>query len=341
MPHSVAESKAFYDIVERIRILGKDYRSYLDVDVARLDQSEDQVDYEDHRRKGQANYNLLTNDQKLVVNDVLSAIDQQLEQCFFIDGPGGTQPPHGYSKEKTDLKCTGIAANLLPDGRTASSAFRFFLVEDLSRTSSIKRQSEEARFLSKIDVIIWDEAPMAPKQALEAVNALLQDIMQNSKPFGGKIMLLGGDFRQMLPVIEKGSRYDVVQACLKTSSVWPLFKVYKLTTNMRLQANDHEYREWLMKIGNGEAISDENGDIQVPPHLICSGNIADAIFGDAFSGRNMDLSELAILTPRNVDALRINDYVLDRLSEEKSTFLSEDEAIVENPSDALNFPTVS
>ncbi|VDP52103.1 unnamed protein product [Heligmosomoides polygyrus] len=141
-------------------------------------------------------------------------------------------------------------------------------------------------------------------------------------------MLLGGDFRQMLPVIEKGSRYDVVQACLKTSSVWPLFK-----------ANDHEYREWLMKIGNGEALSDENSDIQVPPPLICSGNIADAIFGDAFSGRNMDLSELAILTPRNVDALRINDYVLDRLSGEKSTFLSEDEAIVENPSDALNFPT--
>ncbi|VDO18575.1 unnamed protein product [Heligmosomoides polygyrus] len=67
-------------------------------------------------------------------------------------------------------------------------------------------------------------------------------------------------------------------------------------------ANDHVYREWLMKIGNGEAISDENGDIQVPPPLICSGKIADAIFGDAFSGRSMDLSERAILTPRNVDA---------------------------------------
>ncbi|VDO21633.1 unnamed protein product [Heligmosomoides polygyrus] len=233
-------------------------------------------------------------------------------------------------KQILNVAWTGIAANLLPDGRTASSAFRL-VVEDLSRTSSIKRQSEEARFLSKIEDIIWDEAPVAPKQAREAVNAVLQDIMQNSKPFGGKIMLLGGDFRQMLPVIEKGSRYDVVQACLKTSSVWPLFKVYKLTTNMRLQANDHEYREWLMKIGNGEAISDENGDIQVPPPLICSGNIADAIFGDAFSGRSVDLSELAILTPRNVNTLRINYYVLDRLSGEKSTFLSEDDAIVENP----------
>ncbi|VDP05283.1 unnamed protein product [Heligmosomoides polygyrus] len=44
----------------------------------------------------------------------------------------------------------------------------------------------------------------------------------------------------------------------------------------------------------------------------------------------MDLSKLAMLTLRNVDALRTNDYVLDRL---------EDEAIVENLSNALSFPT--
>uniref|UniRef100_A0A8L8KIB6 ATP-dependent DNA helicase n=1 Tax=Heligmosomoides polygyrus TaxID=6339 RepID=A0A8L8KIB6_HELPZ len=260
---SIQEAASFHmpaqlrDYFVALIILGKDYRSYFDVDIAQLDHSEDQVDYEDYRRKGQANYNLLNNVQKLVVND-------ELEQCFFIDGPSGSGKAFVYTtvyhmatarkKQILNVAWTGIAANLLPDDRTASPAFRLVL-EDLSRTSSIKRQSEEA---SKIDVIIWDEAPMAPKQALEAVNALLQDIMQNSKPFGGKIMLLGGEFRQMLPVIEKGSRYDIVQACLKTSSVWQLFKVYKLTADMRLQANDHEYREWLMKMGNGEAISDEN-----------------------------------------------------------------------------------
>ncbi|VDP25961.1 unnamed protein product [Heligmosomoides polygyrus] len=180
---------------------GKNYRSYLDVDVAQLDQSEDQVDHEDHRRIGQANYNLLTNGKKLFVNDVLSAIDHHLGQCFFIDGPRGSGKTFVYTavyhmakarkKQILNVAWTGIAANFLPDGRTASSAFRL-VVEDLSRISSIKRQSEEARFLSKIDVIIWDEIPMTPKQALEAVNALLQDIMQNSKPSGGKIMLLEG-----------------------------------------------------------------------------------------------------------------------------------------------------
>lgn len=203
----------------------------------------------------------------------------------------------------------------------------------------MKRQSEDAKTLREVDAIIWDEAPIALKQALEAVNSLLQDIMQKNEPFGGKIMLLGGDFRQVLPVVEKGSRRDFVEVCLKMSVLWPLFKIHKLTANMRLNDNDYCHREWLLKIGNGEVPSDENGDIKVPDDLICEGDIAEAIFGEALDGGNGDFSELAILTPRNVDALRINDYVLDRLTGDKVVFLSEDEAIVEDPSDALNFPT--
>lgn len=33
------------------------------------------------------------------------------------------------------------------------------------------------------------------------VNRLLQDIMGNDISFGNKIIILGGDFRQVLPVI--------------------------------------------------------------------------------------------------------------------------------------------
>lgn len=51
---------------------------------------------------------------------------------------------------------------------------------------------------------------MAPKPVLEAVDSLLQDLHQNTIPFGG-------DFRQVLNVLEKGSRADVVHSCLKRS----------------------------------------------------------------------------------------------------------------------------
>lgn len=59
---------------------------------------------------------------------------------------------------------------------------------------------------------------MDHKHAFEAVDKSLRDIMGTkdtdlrSKLFGGKTMLVGGDFRQVLPVVAKGKRQDVVQA---------------------------------------------------------------------------------------------------------------------------------
>ena len=41
---------------------------------------------------------------------------------------------------------------------------------------------------------------MIPGNALKAVDILLRDITQIGRPFGGKYMFLGGDFRQVLPV---------------------------------------------------------------------------------------------------------------------------------------------
>ena len=34
------------------------------------------------------------------------------------------------------------------------------------------------------------------------------------KPFGGKIIVLGGDFRQILHVVKNGSRYGIVKATI-------------------------------------------------------------------------------------------------------------------------------
>lgn len=42
--------------------------------------------------------------------------------------------------------------------------------------------------LMKTEAVIWDEISMASKCAFEAVESLLQDLMWNVKPFGGKLM---------------------------------------------------------------------------------------------------------------------------------------------------------
>ena len=230
---------------------------------------------------------------------------------------------------------TGIAANWLPDGQTVTSAFRLN-VQDGSRSSTMKRQSREAAVLRDTDVIIWDEAPMAPRTSLGTINSLLQDIVQSDQIFGGKIMVLGGDFRQILPVVERGTRGEIVEACIKNSALWHHFRSFDLHGNMRINENEIAFRDWLLKLGDG-ALS---ANIEVPEHMRVVGDLADAVFVDVWTeDSNVDLAEYAILTLKYAEALKTNDYVLDKLPSLKVTFRSQDEAIVEDPTDALNFPT--
>jgi len=54
------------------------------------------------------------------------------------------------------------------------------------------------------------------------------------KPFGGKVIVFGGYFREILPIVKNGSRYDIVMATINYSELWKHCKVLKLTENMRL-----------------------------------------------------------------------------------------------------------
>ena len=82
---------------------------------------------------------------------------------------------------------------------------------------------------------------MAHRFCFEALDRSLRDILsinepaKAKEPFGGMKMLLGGDFRQVLPVINHGSAADAINASLISSPLWQYFTVFKLTTNMRLQ----------------------------------------------------------------------------------------------------------
>ncbi|KAG8174760.1 hypothetical protein JTE90_026660 [Oedothorax gibbosus] len=44
---------------------------------------------------------------------------------------------------------------------------------------------------------------MIPRKALEIIDRTLKNVMNNSLPFGGKTFILGGDFKQVLPVVKK------------------------------------------------------------------------------------------------------------------------------------------
>ena len=83
----------------------------------------------------------------------------------------------------------------------------------------------------------------------------LRDITDMDRPFGGKILVLSGDFRQCLPVIPNATTAEVVKAALNRSPLWSVFQVMQLHENMRVQmSNDPDaesFDDFTLKLGNG------------------------------------------------------------------------------------------
>ncbi|CAB3239872.1 unnamed protein product [Arctia plantaginis] len=112
---------------------------------------------------------------------------------------------------------SGIAATLLEGCPTAHSVLKLPLnLQTIEEpTCNITKNSAMAKVLSASKIIIWDECTMAHKRALEALNRTLKDLRNDSRCFGGAMILLSGDFRQTLPVIPRSTAADKINACLK------------------------------------------------------------------------------------------------------------------------------
>ena len=86
-----------------------------------------------------------------------------------------------------------------------------------------------------------------------------QDVCNNKTPFAGKVHILGGDFHQTLPIVKRGKATQVVESCLKSSLLWPLFKIFHLTKNMRVKEGEREFAEFLLQLG-GDSLPHKEKD---------------------------------------------------------------------------------
>ena len=154
----------------------------------------------------------------------------------------------------------GIAALLLPGGRTAHSRFRLQVPLPLEGASAnIKANSNTAKLLRLTSLLIWDEAPNTPRAAFGAVSRCLQDVLQDlpnhnkRQPFGGLPVLLGGDFRQIPPVLRRVDIHEFPAHTLKACDWWisgEHLQRYKLVQNKRAE-EDPEFAEMILQIGDG------------------------------------------------------------------------------------------
>ena len=170
---------------------------------------------------------------------IVTAVMNKTGQSFFLHGPGGTGKTYVYNtlchyfcgqgKIVLCAASSGIAALLLIGGRTAHSCFKIPIKIHESSTCSIGKHTDLAELICITDLVIWDEAPMQHRHNHEAVDHTFHDICNCDQPFGGLTVVFGGDFKQILPVVVKGSRAQIVGASLQRSVLWPSIEVLRLT----------------------------------------------------------------------------------------------------------------
>ncbi len=167
---------------------------------------------------------------------------------FFIDGPGGTGKSFLLElllhHERKDgfvpivTASTGIASTLLPGCRTAHSRFHIPINIAAESICSIMKNSSLAKLLRdpRVRLIIIDEAPMLHRHVIECLDRTLRDLRScPNSPFGGLVVVLAGDFRQCLPVVQNGSEGVIIRASIFSSKIWANFRILQLRVNMRLR----------------------------------------------------------------------------------------------------------
>jgi hypothetical protein len=203
----------------------------------------------------------LNAEQRNVYNTVVDSVINSRGKIFFLNGAAGTGKTFVYNTIAAQCRklghivvsvaSAGIASLLLVGGRTAHSTFAIPLDVMDDSVCGIKKQSLQAELFNQTKLIIWDEVPMQHKFCVEAVDRMLRDICNNNECFGGITVILGGDFRQILPVIPKGVREQIVGASLRRSHLWSRVQVLLLVHNMRLEntnSDNANFALFLLKV---------------------------------------------------------------------------------------------
>ena len=167
-------------------------------------------------------------------------------------------------------------------------------------------------------------------------------------PFGGKTILFGGDFRQILPVVRHGREADVIASSLKHSILWSHVQVLHLTTNMRATLNPSQnntdartFQSFLLSIGDGrEPTHPHVGPCMIKlPSNICIDPEQDginALISAVFPDLNNIDYERAILCATNEDVDDINKIIQSN-AQNTTTQLSAD--TLADPSQYYIYPT--
>jgi hypothetical protein len=100
-----------------------------------------------------------------------------------------------------------------------------------------------------VHTMTTEQAPVTLSAAAAAPNQeQILELMETLPPFGGKIVVCAGDFRQLPPVVMEAGMGDVFDYSFVASPLFSAFQLSTLTISMR-QKQDEEFVQWADSLG--------------------------------------------------------------------------------------------
>lgn len=186
---------------------------------------------------------------------------------FAIDGPAGsgkTTLLRRFAAVVRDAErkilftaATAIAAGLLPAGKTVHKMFGV-PTQLLGPNSTSNHKLHEAAAATAREALVWvvDEVSMLHVDILKLLDRHGRALTGQERPYGGKIVVFTGDFRQLPPVVRGANDATVAAASAKSdAAVWGGVHSLRLTVNVRsaTAGGNAEWAAYVQRVGDGVA----------------------------------------------------------------------------------------
>ena len=283
--------------------------------------------------------------QQLIFDEVVRSIVNSEPRCFFISSSAGSGKSYLLNTIIAYLRSIGrivlataasaCASLVLRGATTLHSRLKVPIAIHPDSTCNISRGSELANLVMNSSLIIIDECTMLHRNIFEAIDWTLKDLARNDVPFGGKIVLLSGDFKQCLPIIPGGSRAQIVDASVRFSVLWNNLTKRGLPGSMR--HTNQSWIDFLEDIGKGIR-NDCDGKVEIEHVTIhrCQDTLTNEIYPNITTTASVP-NDVAILAPLNTTVDILNNKIIDLLPGTAISYISVDTPLDET--DLTKFPT--
>lgn len=240
-------------------------------------------------------------------------IERQLSagKNLLITGPAGTGKSHAINhlvkntnKRFALTASTGIAATHI-GGSTIHSFCGLTPFTEVNQIAKMINSTEKGKQIKervgKTDIIIIDEISMISPDVIDLMDETLKCSAESSLPFGGKQIIMSGDFLQIPPVFNKQRVNSYTWAF--QSNAWKASDISIVNTDTVYRQDNLDFINALNEIRQGN----------------CSEKTAEMMIARVGIELNTDSKPLKFL-PRNNEVDLINANELSKMSGEEKRY---------------------